>query len=411
MTARLALGVSHLRRRVERAGAVEGPWLERLERLAERVGLARRVRLLASSEVDAPQLVGWLRPAILVPFSALTELPLAYVEALILHELAHARRLDYLVNLLQACVEAALFYHPAVHWVSARMRIEREHCCDDMAVQHTGAPLEYARALAAMERLRAPVPRLAVASNGGTLLGRIERIVARQAATGAATARASLAAMGSMAAAACLSVAGIWACGTPSDAADGPLVTAESSLAAGDPALAIPWLPSSFERWKPALAEAAHRHGVSPALLAIVTLVESMGDPDARSPGGALGLMQLMPATAAQIAATRQLRDYSESRLLEPEYNVDFGAWYLSRQLATFGTEGDATATTTRSIELAAVAYNCGPNHARAYLDGRRPLPEETERYRNLVVGMWNEREQAQSPTFSAWNEALRSPH
>jgi hypothetical protein len=78
---------------------------------------------------------------------------------------------------------------------------------------------------------------------------------------------------------------------------------------------------------------------------------------------------------------------------------MDFGAWYLSEQLASFGADGDATAATTRSIALAAVAHNAGPKLARAYLDGARVRPEETERYRNLVVGMWNEREQAQLRT------------
>jgi bla regulator protein BlaR1 len=409
MTARLVLGVSHLRGRVERAGAVDGPWAQRLAELARRIGLRRRVQLLASSEVDAPLMLGWLRPVILVPFSALTALPPAYVEALLIHELAHARRLDYLVNVLQAGIEAILFYHPAVHWVSACTRIEREHCCDDVASQLTGSPLEYARALTAMEHLRAPAPRLAVASNGGALLARIERIIAGQAPS-PATSRASLTAMGSIAAAVCLSIAGVWACGTDRDhPVETSFITADSPLAAADPALAIRWLPPGLERWKPALAEAAHQHGLSPALLAIVTLVESMGDPAARSPSGAIGLMQLMPTTAARIAAVRELDDYSESRLLEPAYNVDFGAWYLSQQLATFGANDDDTAATARSIALAAVAYNGGPKLTRAYLDGASALPEETERYRDLIVGMWNEREQAQSPTYTAWRAHLRS--
>jgi soluble lytic murein transglycosylase-like protein len=409
MTARLGFGLSHLRGRVERAGVVEGPWPQRLAELATRIGLRQRVRLLASSEVDAPLMLGWLRPVILVPFSALTALPPAYVEALIIHELAHARRLDYLVNVLQTGLEAVLFYHPAVHWVSARTRVEREHCCDDIACQLVDSPLEYARALMAMEHLRFPVPQLALSSNGGALLGRIERIIAGQAAA-PTRARASLTAMGSIAAAVCLSIAGVWACGTePDHPLEAALVTTGSPLAAGDPALAIQWLPPGLERWKPALAAAAHQHGLSPALLAIVTLVESMGDPAARGPSGAIGIMQLMPATAARIAALRELDDYSENRLLEPAYNMDFGAWYLSQQLAAFGAGGDDDGATARSIALAAVAYNGGPKLTRAYLDGSRSLPEETERYRNLVVGMWNEREQAHSPTYTAWREELSS--
>ena len=93
------------------------------------------MQLLVSSLVQAPVVVGWLRPAVLVPVGALAGLPADQVEALLLHELAHIRRHDYLVNLLQGVVEAILFYHPAVWWISGHIRVERELCCDDMAVR------------------------------------------------------------------------------------------------------------------------------------------------------------------------------------------------------------------------------------------------------------------------------------
>ncbi|HTV18498.1 MAG TPA: lytic transglycosylase domain-containing protein, partial [Polyangiaceae bacterium] len=158
------------------------------------------------------------------------------------------------------------------------------------------------------------------------------------------------------------------------------------------------------ERWQPVLAAAAERHGVDPTLLAIVTLVESLGDPSAHSPAGAVGLMQVMPTTAASIAAERALDDYSEERLWDPDYNVDFGAWYLSRQLAEFGPEG----ISDRSVSLAAIAYNGGPGLARASGQGAAALPDDVRRYRDLVVGMWRERALAESPTFAAWKERLR---
>ena len=128
-----------------------------------------------------------------------------------------------------------------------------------------------------------------------------------------------------------------------------------------------------------------------------MSLVESLGDAHAESPGGARGLMQLLPATAASIATERNLTGYSDERLWDADYNLDLGAWYLSQQLTTFG-----------AVELAAVAYNGGPRLARAYSEGSSSLPLETARYRELVVGMWNERLQPESPTFSAWFTASR---
>ena len=103
-------------------------------RLAERLALRRFVDVVESAGVAVPILVGWLKPVIVLPTSVISGFSPEQVEALIVHELAHIRRHDYLVNLLQAAVETVLFYHPAVWWVSGRIRAEREHCCDDLAV-------------------------------------------------------------------------------------------------------------------------------------------------------------------------------------------------------------------------------------------------------------------------------------
>jgi hypothetical protein len=99
----------------------------------------------------------------------------------IAHELAHVRRLDVLANLLQTVAEALLFYHPAVWWLGRRIRIEREHCCDEVAVSLYGNRLEYARALGLMQQWRA-APRLAVAANHGELGERILCVLGRQSA-------------------------------------------------------------------------------------------------------------------------------------------------------------------------------------------------------------------------------------
>ena len=120
------------------------------------MGVRRAVALLESARVEVPMVVGWLRPAILVPVAALSGLTALELEAILAHELAHIRRHDYLVNLLQCVVEALMFYHPATWWISRVIRREREHCCDDMAVAACRDRLVYARALAAMEGLASP---------------------------------------------------------------------------------------------------------------------------------------------------------------------------------------------------------------------------------------------------------------
>ena len=151
-----------------------------LRRLCDQLRAPRPARILESALVKVPMVIGWLRPVILMPASAFTGLSPQQLEAIIAHELAHIRRHDYLINLLQAVVETLLFYHPAVWWVSRRIRQEREHCCDDLAVAVCGDSLTYARALLEMEQLRATGPQLAMAANGGLLMNRIQRLVGAQ---------------------------------------------------------------------------------------------------------------------------------------------------------------------------------------------------------------------------------------
>jgi beta-lactamase regulating signal transducer with metallopeptidase domain len=152
-------------------------WQAKLAGLCEQLRVSRPVRLCESMLVEVPTVIGWLRPVILMPASALTGLSAAQLEALLAHELGHIKRYDYLVNLLQTAVETLLFYHPAVWWLSSQIRQEREHCCDDLAVETCGNVLMYARALAELEQLRGVAPHLAVAASGGVLLRRIQRLV------------------------------------------------------------------------------------------------------------------------------------------------------------------------------------------------------------------------------------------
>ncbi len=154
--------------------------VEAVARLAARLRISRPVRVLGSAVVQVPAVIGWLRPVILLPASALTGLTPLQLDALLAHELAHVRRYDYVVNLIQSVIETLLFYHPAVWWVSQQVREEREHCCDDLAVAVCGDAHFYATALLGMERLRVTPPAFALAATGrgGALMGRIRRLVA-----------------------------------------------------------------------------------------------------------------------------------------------------------------------------------------------------------------------------------------
>jgi GWxTD domain-containing protein len=155
--------------------APSSAWRERLEDLRGRVRVSRPVVLLESSLANAPLVVGHARPVILMPVGLLAGLPAAQVEAVLLHELAHIGRRDYLINVLQTWVEAIFFYHPAAWWISSVIRAEREHCCDDVVVAIQGDPRGYATALAALEEYRGSAP--AMAATGGNLLKRIRRLL------------------------------------------------------------------------------------------------------------------------------------------------------------------------------------------------------------------------------------------
>jgi len=172
------LGGWRVARRLSCQGRAPGERLELMVRdLCRRLRIERAVILLESATVSVPSVIGVLRPVLLVPASTLAGLSPRQLEAILAHELAHVRRHDYLVNLFQTAIETLLFYHPAVWWVSAQVRRERESCCDDLAVAVCGDRLGYARALADLEGLRSARPRLALAADGGSLVDRIRRLV------------------------------------------------------------------------------------------------------------------------------------------------------------------------------------------------------------------------------------------
>ena len=151
----------------------------KLKVLAQKLRVKQTVQLMESALVQIPTVVGWLRPVILIPASALTGLSAEQLEAILAHELAHIRRCDYLINILQTIVEILGFYHPAVWWVSHKIRAERENCCDDLAVSISGDRVCYAKALTSMEEIRTGHGQLAVAADSGNLFKRIYRLLGK----------------------------------------------------------------------------------------------------------------------------------------------------------------------------------------------------------------------------------------
>src|ERR1035437_1915338 len=169
------MGAGRLRRRGVCAAAEF--WQGRIDRLATRVRVSRPVSLLESCLAEVPVVIGYVRPVILMPVGLLAGLPAAQVESILLHELAHIRRHDYLVNLWQIVVEGLMFYHPAAWWISGVIRAERENCCDDMVVATQGDAFAYAAALTALEHNRGAVREAVLAATGGSLVKRVRRLL------------------------------------------------------------------------------------------------------------------------------------------------------------------------------------------------------------------------------------------
>jgi beta-lactamase regulating signal transducer with metallopeptidase domain len=173
-------------RKLQKSGAGEDLpafWQARFDRLADAMGVRAVARVVDSAKLAAPTVIGWMRPVVLMPARVLTGLSQEQVEALIAHELAHVRRHDFAVNLVQSVVESLLFYHPAVWWVSKGIRTEREYCCDDAALRATTDRMAYARALTTLESWRGagfpndPALQAGMSTLGGSFMQRIQRMV------------------------------------------------------------------------------------------------------------------------------------------------------------------------------------------------------------------------------------------
>ncbi|MBC3809451.1 energy transducer TonB [Undibacterium seohonense] len=175
---RLLLGVFWLRSYSNgKRGVSNSYWQQKTDQLAARFQIDKSVLVRIVQDLESPITIGWIRPMILVPASLVTGMTPSYLEALIAHELAHISRFDYLINFIQNLIEMVLFFHPAVWWISKKIRTERENIADDLAASMLGEPRRLALALQELEYIQFTTPQLAQAAHGGNLMSRIKRLI------------------------------------------------------------------------------------------------------------------------------------------------------------------------------------------------------------------------------------------
>lgn len=153
-------------------------WRARFGVLTAKLKVYQSIELKESSKILTPMVIGTLQPVVLIPIGLLLGFPTAQIEAILAHELAHIRRHDYLVNMLQSFVEVVFFFHPALWWLSERVRVEREHCCDDLAIEACGDRLSLAHALVGIAEFKTNHSlAMAFASKKPLLLQRVKRVL------------------------------------------------------------------------------------------------------------------------------------------------------------------------------------------------------------------------------------------
>lgn len=407
------------RRILRRAQPLEFHWQSVCEALAREVGAPARLRFVSiAGESVVPYTLGVLRPVVVLPLSMLTNLSPACVEVILRHEIGHVLRRHFLLNLLQSCTEIIFFFHPAVWWLGRAVREERELCCDLDALAGGESPVGYARALLSLEELRRsiaglskqhaqPVPGLGALGSG--LRPRIERIVSMKTQTeddkavprGAARARRR-AALGWAASllVASLGATGIAACTgalDPKPEEGGP----EASSVGSE--LTIAWLPPDVKRYEGLLNHEAARTGVDADLLSLMVLAESGGDPRAKSPAGARGLMQLMPSTARAISQRSGIPLGNDDELYEPALNLKLGAELVKELMQHFAGQPEG-----ERLGLVWSAYNAGSEAVARHLrDPNSELPEETRLYVAFLSELYRDKGFAVSTRYNAWRQEV----
>jgi len=170
------------RYRNHRVKPVMGEWDQRFKLLVDELRVNKNVRLLESALVKVPMAIGYLKPVVLLPLGVLNGVPAQQMEAILAHELAHIKRRDYLMNMIQSILEVIFFYHPVVWWLSGNIRIERENICDDIAITITGNTMEFAKALTNIQEINLTAPGLAAGLSGtkkNRLVHRIRRLAGK----------------------------------------------------------------------------------------------------------------------------------------------------------------------------------------------------------------------------------------
>ena len=154
-------------------------WDNKISELSNQLGINRTVQIMQSGIAKLPMVLGHFKPVILIPIGLLTALSTEEVESILVHELAHIHRRDYLVNLLQNLMEIVFFFNPAVLWVSALIKAERENCCDDIVVAQTSSKVSYIKALVSCQEYQSAIPAYAMGlgGNGDHFLQRVKRML------------------------------------------------------------------------------------------------------------------------------------------------------------------------------------------------------------------------------------------
>jgi len=157
-------------------------WNQKLKELTSSLKIKQAVTLLESGVTKIPLVIGYLKPVILIPVGLVNSMEQPEVEAILLHELAHIGRNDYLVNLLQSIMERLLFFNPAVLWLSHLIKTERENCCDDIVLAQTGNKINYIQALVHFQEYNFNPPQhaFALGGKGTAIIARMERMISNR---------------------------------------------------------------------------------------------------------------------------------------------------------------------------------------------------------------------------------------
>lgn len=157
-------------------------WTNKVKSLCDQLKIKLPVELRQSARLTSPVVLGYLKPVVIFPMGLLQGLPTDQVEAILLHELAHIKRYDYLLNVLVSLLQVVFFYHPAYWWLQSQLDSEREYSCDDLVLHQTGNSLSLIKALAAVRefQITGHSPALAFAGHKNQLLKRVERIMKKK---------------------------------------------------------------------------------------------------------------------------------------------------------------------------------------------------------------------------------------